>query len=259
VGRHRQQNSVINTYLDAEEEALGHRLVTFSLPENATPAESGIAKDFVRIDHRSLRTLGSTTQERGEVRDLLVNVAGFLQNRQTDAARALLSHTEAVYYQHIQAKNRLRYLVGVLVGILAFGVVLVKAQSILQTTIPPSLLAQLLLFAGMGTITSELTRLSSIDLRDQTSLWMVYVSGMARPVTSVFFALVVYLVVALRIVDLHLGVSTGDTAQPGVFLIIAFMSGFSERFAQDILARVGGGKSPVESEQRHSDVGGHPK
>ncbi len=221
------------------------------MPDEPLPVEVIITKDIVRVDHRSLRMLGATP-DRGEVYRLLLNVIGFLQIRESDAARALLDHAEAVYHQHIQAKNRLRYLGGMLAGIMAllgFGFLLSSLLNSPGAVIPLSLVPLILLFAGMGSITSVLTRLSSIDLRDQASVWMIYISGMARPVTGLFFALVIYLVLALRIVDFHLGAGTEPTP-PALFLIAAFMSGFSERFAQDILTKLGGTISASEPEKR---------
>jgi hypothetical protein len=248
-------DQIVQTALNAEEEKFARRLVTFSLPESATPEENDIAKDFVRLDHRSIRTLGPYSNERGEVRDLLINVATMLQEHQAGAARALLDHAEAVYYQHIQARNRLRYLGGMLCGIgliFGFGMLLINIPSELSSVMPRSHLPVVLLFSGMGTVTSVLTRLSSIDLREQTSIWMVYVSGMARPVTGAFLTLVIYLLVDLKVVDLHIGVSS-DGARLETFLVAAFMAGFSERFAQDVLARLGGEGNPLKTDPRNAN------
>jgi hypothetical protein len=52
-------------------------------------------------------------------------------------------------------------------------------------------------------------------------------------------------VLSLRIVDFHVGAGT-DPTPPALYLIAAFMSGFSERFAQDILTKVGGIVSATE-------------
>jgi hypothetical protein len=219
-------------------------LVNFQVPDNPSLAQVDLAKDIVRIDHRSLHTLPPKSKERGEVRDLLVNVVALLQSGQTEAGRSLLIHAEGVYLQHIQARNRLRYLLGMLAGVLTlsvFGVALQASKALQQSVMPPHVLPLVLLFAGMGAMTSVLTRLSSIDLRDQTSIPMVFISGMARPVTAVFFALVVSLVLALRIVDIHVGVAGNEAVPASLFLVAAFLCGFSERFAQDVLARVGGG------------------
>jgi hypothetical protein len=236
-----------------DEQALWAEPITFESPENPTQAEAMLAKDIVQLDHSSLWTF-EASRERGEVYRLLGNVIVFLNSRQPDAARRLLDHAEAVFLQHIQAKNRLRYLAGMLAGIaviVLFGWALIKFLPPAATSnsaaleFPPPLLPMILLFAGMGTITSVLTRLSSIDLRDQTSMKMLLVSGMARPVTGLFFALAIYLMISLRIVDFHLGAGA-DPTPPALFLFAAFLSGFSERFAQDILTKVGGVVSASE-------------
>jgi hypothetical protein len=222
--------------------------INFEVPHDPTDYEIQLAKDIVRLDHRSVWTLGSTT-ERGEVYRLIGNVISFLQQRKPRTARALLDYAESVYFQHIQAKNRLKYLSGMLFGIviiLGLGFLLSWLFSSPSAVIPSTMLPTILLFAGMGSITSVLTRLSAIDLRDQTSHWMIIISGMARPVTGLFFALAVYLVLSLRIVDFHIGAGT-DPTPPAMFLIAAFMSGFSERFAHDILAKVGGAVSASAS------------
>jgi hypothetical protein len=217
--------------------------VTFALPEKPSSEEVALSNDFVRIDHRSLHTLPPKSKERGEVRDLLVNVASFLESHQTEAARSLLTQAEGVWQQHLQARNRLRYLLGMLAGIFVlfvFGVVLVLASDphgALEKVMPVYLLPLVLLFSGMGAMTSVLTRLSSIDLRDQTSVPLVFISGMARPVTAVFFALVVSLLLGLRVLDFHIGIRGGEDVPPALFLVAAFLCGFSERFAEDVLAR----------------------
>jgi hypothetical protein len=236
-----------------DDKPLWGKPINFETPADATDYEILLAKDIVRLDHRSVWTLGATP-ERGEVFRLLYNVIVFLTQRKPKVARTLLDHAEAVYHQHIQAKNRLHYLGGILAGIviiLGLGFLLSWLFSSPDSVIPSTMLPTILLFAGMGSITSVLTRLSSIDLRDQTSLWMIIISGMARPVTGLFFALVVYLVLSLRIVDFHIGAGT-DPSPPALFLIAAFMSGFSERFAQDILSRVGGAVSTVQPDKSSS-------
>ena len=233
----------IETAIDAKDERLGALLVTFEQPDDPTREETLLAKDIVRLDHRSLHTLPPKGKERREIRDLIVNVVTFLQEHQIAAGRALLNEVEAVYLQHLQARNRLRYLMGMLVGIavmVLLGVGGLAVSRALENIMPAQSMLFIILFAGMGAVTSVLTRLSDIDLREQTSIHMVFISGISRPVTAVFFALVVALVLTLRIIDIHVGVTTADTVPLSLLLVAAFLCGFSERFAQDVLARVGG-------------------
>jgi hypothetical protein len=91
----------------------------------------------------------------------------------------------------------------------------------------------------MGAVTSVLLRLSQIDLHDQTSPTLVFVSGATRPVTAAFFATVLALLISSRVLDLHLGPSPSQGSDQ-LLLPISFLCGFSERFASDILSRLGG-------------------
>jgi hypothetical protein len=216
-------------------------LISFPMPSEPSADQSTLIKDIVRLDHRSLHTLSGRAKERGEVRDLLVNVGNLLLDGQTVAARALFQNAEDIFLQHIQARNRLRYLLGVLMGVvvmIGFAAIF-SLSGVLDKELPLSV-PLIVLFAGMGAITSVLTRLSSINLRDQTSNQLIYISGASRPVTAVFLSIVICLVLALQIIEIHAGIVDGDAAPVGLYLIAAFLSGFSERWAKDVLARVGG-------------------
>jgi len=240
-----QDDFPIQTYLSTSDEEIQKRFVSFIMPTDATSDEVELATRIVALDHRSLRTLGKNSAQRAELRDLIVNVVSNLLGRQCQAASDLLRHTEVVYAQHIQALNRLLFFGGVCLGILltiGFAVLLLTSRLFRFSTDEVSLLPLLFLFAGMGTATSVLTRFSAIDLTDQTSRWIVCISGIGKPLTGAFFSLVVYFILALRIVDINVGLE-GNAGGPsvGIYLIAAFSCGFSERFALDILSRFGGG------------------
>jgi hypothetical protein len=65
-------------------------LVAFPMPNNPSSEQVELAKDIVRLDHRSLHTLPPKSKERGEVRDLIVNVVSLLLGDQAEAGRSLL-------------------------------------------------------------------------------------------------------------------------------------------------------------------------
>jgi formate-dependent nitrite reductase membrane component NrfD len=72
--------------------------------------------------------------------------------------------------------NRVHYLVGSLIGVVAVGVVatgLRLASGSLEPYVDPHLLPLIFIFAGTGSVTSVLTRLSSIDLRQEPSRFLV--------------------------------------------------------------------------------------
>ena len=101
--------------------------------------------------------------------------------------------------------------------------------------------------SNIGSLTSVLTRVSSIDLREETSKFSVYISGFSRPLIATVLAVVVNVIVSGRIVEIAIG-APGNGKGSGC-LVISFLCGFSERFAQDIIARVPFASEPNTAQQ----------
>lgn len=214
--------------------------LAFSPPDNPTPEEQKLVADIVILDHRAHHQLRPKTQEWQEVIDVLYNAVVFLHQHDTTEGRALLEEAGRVYYHHNQTRNRVRYLSGAVIGIVvaaglgASSLLLAKS---LEQFIPTQLLVLLFVFAGIGSLTSVLTRISSLDLGRETSNFSVFVSGFSRPLIAIFFALIVYLVLDAKILDVKFGSPT-DAKIGAIYLVTSFLCGFSERFAQDIISRV---------------------
>jgi hypothetical protein len=159
-------------------------------------------------------------------------------------ARVLFRRAETAYLLYNQVRNRMVYLSGSIVGI---GAALLLGLLILFTSIStgvpsdlliaPKLLIIIVLFSGIGSTTSVLTRLSSIDLREEISKFLVFVSGFSKPFVATAFAVVVYLILKNKIVGITVGGTSGGD-NDGVYAVTSFMCGFSERFANDIISRV---------------------
>jgi len=219
-------------------------LVRFGLPAEPTPEQTRLAAEIVTLDHRSLHSLGVRSMEREEVKRLLDSavhigipaaMAGGMPGG-VASARALLAHAGSIYWKHVQGKNRIHYLLGALMGVgvvAVLGAILIWS-AVLAPYLKPELLPLLLIFASMGSFTSILTRLSKIDLRQETSRRMLYVSGATKPLTAMFFALVVFFILDLEVVSIQPGKAEAPNSG-GVFIIAAFLCGFSERFAKDLL------------------------
>lgn len=227
-----------------------HFFLTFSLPENPTLEDQKLAADIVILDHRAHQQLRPKTPEWQEVIDLLVNVVVFLSQHDTTEGRTILNEATKVYYHHNQTKNRMRYLAGAVGGICVSAAL--GAGSLLLTPfgeyVTPKLLILLFVFAGVGSLTSVLTRISSIDVKEETSNFSVYVSGFSRPLIAMFFAVIVYLILETKILDVKFGSPTENKAG-AIYLVTSFLCGFSERFAQDIISRV-----PFVGDQPNSDT-----
>jgi hypothetical protein len=166
-------------------------VLKFTVPQSLTSDQAALAAEIVNLDHHSLNTLKPRTRERQEVKRLLSNAVNILQSGNDMAlARLLYQKAETAYYHYLQARNRVRYLLGMVIGVLAAGafggvLVFIFGQH-LKPFINAQLLVVLLLFAGMGSIASVLTRLSSIDLKQETSDFMIIISGVTRPVIAFF-------------------------------------------------------------------------
>ena len=215
-------------------------IVKFYPPPNPTAEQDAFIADVVSLDHRSLHRFRPSSPERQEVKRLLWNaITAAFERGSSTQARLLYGKAEQAYYDHVQVRNRLRYLCGMGIGIAAAtmlgGTLLIAGP--LSSFLAPSLLLLILLFAGFGSVASVLSRLSTIDLRQEPSDRMILVSGATKPVVAVIFAIVIFLVFDLKVIDIRVG-STVAGGNNGLYLVTSFLCGFSERFATDLIARV---------------------
>jgi hypothetical protein len=103
--------------------------------------------------------------------------------------------------------------------------------------IDPQLVIILVLFAGIGSVTSLLQRISSIDLREEINRSFVFISGGSKPFVATAFAIIVYFILENKIVGITVGNPSGSD-HTGVYIVTSFLCGFSERFATDIISHV---------------------
>ena len=152
-------------------------------------------------------------------------------------AVGLYAQAQAIFSRYLQSRNRLWYVCGVLSGVLllvgfALGARLLLPAGLSQA-VRPDLLTTLIFFAGLGSTVSVLLRLSKLDVAREILRTVLFISGMGRPFVATAFALVVYLLLHNKLIGVSL---TSET--DGTYFVIAFLCGFSERFAQDLLSRV---------------------
>jgi len=139
-------------------------------PEDASADLKALTADIVSLDHRIHEQLGPDTPEWREVMGILVNAAsiGVMAN-QGPQGRLLYKQAEDAFFRYFEARNRIRYLLGLGLGVgicTLFGTGLyLIARSLSHPFIKPGLLPLLCLFAGMGSLTSVLTRLDQINKR----------------------------------------------------------------------------------------------
>jgi hypothetical protein len=205
----------------------------------------------------------------------LLDTSHELQNadwsERTRAARILHRKAMALYYGYVQKTNRLWYVGGVLgsalviAGVLPFllyGMAHVIARvielvqpggaSVFRAADLPALLV-LFGFAGLGSAVSVLSRLDKVVVPPVFTKQLIFVSGAGRPVVAAVFATVVYAAVKGKIVPLE--PVRGGEIYPGMVvywwcIVVAFLCGYSERFASDLL-----GKTPFASTAAPAEAG----
>jgi hypothetical protein len=209
---------------------------------NLGPKERDLRTDIIILQQRADRQLGKESCEGHQVLQLLANAVECLLARDaTDAThgRLIFKEAESIFHRYNQTKNRIHYLIGALLGIVIaapLGFLLSKLAAPIIDIDLRAVHILIFVFAGIGSLTSMLTRVSSIDLREETSKFSVYISGFSRPLIATVLAVVVNVIVNGRIVEIAIG-APGNGKGAGC-LVISFLCGFSERFAQDIIARV---------------------
>lgn len=91
-------------------------------------------------------------------------------------------------------------------------------------------------FGGLGSVVSMMSRISNFsDFADEDK-FSPYFAGLFRPIIGISFALFIFSAIEAGIITINL-----DESKKIYFIIaLSFVSGFSERFAQDVITRIEG-------------------
>ena len=146
------------------------------------------------------------------------------------------------YNRALIIEARHSYLTGMLIGALALGggVWAIEFLVHLLTKVHIDTLGLGVVIAGgIGAILSVMTRLTANNLRvdPEAGRSLVLLAGSFRPLIGGIFAFAVYVFVKGGLIPIKV-TATGIQATY-FFLGIAFLAGFSERFAQDAVTRAG--------------------
>lgn len=209
-----------------------------ALPPGASADQSIL---YTRVEALRARIKRRAPAIREEIEVMLDGVSAVAFGVPGDVAKgeALLADARARYERALQTSNRNWYLVALVFGTAVLGVLASVTAYLARTKFanlaPPATIISLFVFAGMGSVTSVLTRINSLDLGGEDSRKFVFYSAVAKPLVAVSFASVVYVMLANELVKI--GDFSGERLQ--AFILVAiFLCGFSERFAEDMLSRV---------------------
>lgn len=227
-----------------------HGLLTFGIPGNHDQAIIDLAFAIGNLDKRAHRLLGVGTQEWEAVIVLLVNAISIgLNGRLTHEGMKLCTQAKDVLEHYLAVRNRIYYLIGMSIGVILsilIGFLLYQSETFFQPYFDSHLLLFICGFAGIGSITSVLTRVLKMEeLKQESAPSATLISAASRPVVAISFAIVVYLILEQGIVTIDVGSSENPDK---FYMVVAFLCGFSERFAQDIIARVSGAQASHSSE-----------
>jgi len=152
-----------------------------------------------------------------------------------------LAQAQAYYRASAQRQAQLEYLLGMLTAIIPAAVITVIIAVTAGLLDKPATVA--VLGGAIGAVVSVMSRMSSgsIELKPESGKKTIRALGFMRPVIGGIFGAVVYVFLAGGIVEIVTPpTGTGELAFYGG---LGFLSGFSERFANDVIAQ-GASKTP---------------
>jgi hypothetical protein len=152
-----------------------------------------------------------------------------------------LAQAQAYYRASAQRQAQLEYLLGMLTAIIPAAAITAIVAITAGLLDQPATVA--VLGGAIGAVVSVMSRMSSgsIELKPESGKKTIRALGFMRPVIGGVFGAVVYVFLAGGIVEIVTPpAGTGELAFYGG---LGFLSGFSERFANDVIAQ-GASKTP---------------
>jgi hypothetical protein len=157
-----------------------------------------------------------------------------------------LAQAKAYYRQAAERQAQLDYLVGMLRFLVLAAVVTIVIALTKGLLNEPATVA--VLAGATGAVVSVMARMSSggLKLTPESGRKTIRALGFMRPVIGAVFGAVVYVLLEGGIVDVVNAPSGSDSAL-AFYAGLGFVSGFSERFAQDVIAQVDPKKTPPDT------------
>jgi hypothetical protein len=159
-----------------------------------------------------------------------------------------LAQAQAYYRQSAQRQAQLEYLLGMLTFLVLAAVVTAIVAITAGALDTPAMLS--VLGGATGAVVSVLSRMSggSLKLTPESGKKTIRALGFMRPVIGATFGAVIYLFLDGGIVDVLAPPTTGSHL--AFYAGLGFLSGFSERFAQDVIEQAVP-KSPPPPDTAH--------
>jgi hypothetical protein len=143
-----------------------------------------------------------------------------------------LESTEAYFWQSAQRTARLEYLIGMIPGLMLAALV---AYLIWNFDLAPREFSIALVGGALGALVSVMERLTAgkLSLNQEYGKATLRILGGMRPFIGALFGLALYVLISGELIPME--VPGGAEKQRYFFAGIAFLAGFSERWAQDMI------------------------
>jgi hypothetical protein len=193
-----------------------------------------------RIDREGRRERDQARRRRGRVKTREREEPADPAGRQSGAVGVLTDSVVSVeefYRSAARQRARLVYFLGMLIGLVPVGALLWLVRLVRVPAASRGAVLGAFIAGAVGAIVSVLWRMTRNRFRIsyETSMRYVGLMGSFRPTLGAFFALIAYVALASGV--LRLDVNVPPRFRFAFYLLVGFFAGFSERLAQDVIAR----------------------
>lgn len=153
--------------------------------------------------------------------------------------------------QSLQSEAQQKYFFGMLLGALILGAaVSLLAQWLVGGSF--SLTPTVFVAGSVGAVVSAMTRGAKLRVDYRAGRLLLMLTGAFRPIVGGVFGLALYIFIEGTLLPIE--VTAAGTSRTFFYLGIAFLAGFSERFAQDAITLAGSSVSDLRMKEATSQV-----
>jgi hypothetical protein len=216
----------------------------FDLPDGAdekTQSVYAAIRNVHRQAYVDLAFLGRCRWNGYASVDSKLRIAGTaIQHGAVGQAEELVDEARATYQEQLAAQRKVSYLSGVVLGIGLLALLqlaLRRSTGSLNGVITEQFALQMVVFAGMGTLASVLTRIGQFKVESYATRSLVVISGASRPLVAAFVAFAAYAFLRSDLATVTVNGNNVSDVQNATFIYLsaAFLCGFSERFGRHVI------------------------
>jgi hypothetical protein len=169
--------------------------------------------------------------------------------------RRQFGYIQEYYQRSAQRKAQLIYFLGMIMGTLVVAFLALSFMGLRDSYgIDAVQVLFVCLASAVGAVVSVMQRITSghLRLKFETGFWAILLLGSFRPIVGTVFGTVLYAVLSIGLLPI-----TPPAGHENFFFgVVGFFSGFSERWAQDMLAAGQGQLAPAGSMSSATDLAG---